>query len=259
MGAAIAFLVPVFTDPDDLVDLALLNAPIVVVMFVLTGALIHRHTDRHLDRTLAWIVEEREPDEREHRQTLNLATHGVKVDAAGWVAHGVLLFCVNGVAYSWGLGAVVGATIWLGAETTCALIYLALERMLRPVTARALEARLTETTVGPGIRDRLAWAWALGTGVPLLGVLVVGTVGLTKSDVDIEYVGAAVLFLSLVAYGAGAAATALRGEGDRGSGDLRPDRADEGASAATSTCASRWTTAARSACSRPASTGWPRA
>ena len=207
VAAAIAFLVPVFTDPDDLVGLALLNAPIVIVMFVLTGALIHRHTSRHLDHTLAWIVEEREPDELEHRQTLNLATHGLKVDAAGWVAHGVLLFGVNAIAYSWGLAAVVGGTIWLGAETACALIYLALERMLRPVTARALEARLTETTVGPSIRDRLAWAWALGTGVPLLGVLVVGTVGLTKSDVDIEYVGAAVLFLSLVAYGAGAAAT----------------------------------------------------
>ena len=31
----------------------------------------------------------------------------------------------------------------------------------------------------------------LGTGVPLLGVLVVGVVGLTKPDVDTEYVAAA--------------------------------------------------------------------
>jgi adenylate cyclase len=207
VAGSIGFLIPVFIDPDDLFQLALLNAPLIVVVFVAIGLGIAHHTKRHLADTLAWLVEGREPDEREHRQTLNLAIQGVKVDAAAWVIPAVLFSALNAAAHSWGLAAVVGATIWLGAETTCALVYLALERALRPVTARALECRLTEATVGPGVRDRLAWAWALGTGVPLIGVLVVGTVGLTKSDVDVEYVGAAVVFLGMVATGAGVFAT----------------------------------------------------
>jgi adenylate cyclase len=102
---------------------------------------------------------------------------------------------------------VVAATIWLGGETMCALIYLASERILRPVTARALAVRPTDETVAPGVRGRLTMAWALGTGVPLLGVLVVATVGLTKSGVGTEYVAAAVVFLGALATFAGLLAT----------------------------------------------------
>ena len=101
----------------------------------------------------------------------------------------------------------VAATIWCGGETTCALLYLASERILRPVTARALAVRRAEANVAPSVRERLAWAWALGTCVPLFGVFVVAVVGVTESDVDTEYLSAAVLFLGLVALGAGLLAT----------------------------------------------------
>ena len=49
------------------------------------------------------------------------------------------------------------------------------------MTALALAERLPERTVGPGVRGRLLFAWALGTGVPLLGIVVVGTV---RTDED---------------------------------------------------------------------------
>jgi adenylate cyclase len=111
------------------------------------------------------------------------------------------------VAHSWGLGAVALATVWLGGETTCAIVYLAAERILRPVTARALAARLPSEPASPGVRDRLLFVWALGTGAPLLGVLVLGIVGLTKSDVDAQYLAAAGLFLGVVAMAVGLLAT----------------------------------------------------
>jgi adenylate cyclase len=133
--------------------------------------------------------------------------HGAKVAALGW-AGGVVIFSVlNGFLHSWDFAAVVGATIWLGAETTCALSYLAAERILRPVTERALDARPATGTAAPGVRGRLTGAWLLGTGVPLLGVVVVATVGMAKPGVDIGYVAAAVIFLGLVAMGAGLLAT----------------------------------------------------
>jgi adenylate cyclase len=102
---------------------------------------------------------------------------------------------------------VAGSTVWLGGETTCALLYLVFERVLRPLTARALAARPAAAAVAPGVRLRLVTAWLLGTGVPLLGVLVVGAVGITKPDVDPEYVGAAVVFLGAVASVVGLLAT----------------------------------------------------
>ena len=209
VSASIAFLIPVFIESADVGDFALLNLPVAVVGFIVTGVLIVRTTNADFAEATRWLVEGRDPDKREHRQTLRLALYSAKVDAVGWAASGVILVVLNGIVQSWELAAVVGATMWLGAETTCALQYLSMERALLPITARALESRMTDTNVGPGVRDRLAWAWALGTGVPLIGVMVVGTVGLTKSGVDTAYVGAAVLFLGVVATGVGLLATLI--------------------------------------------------
>ena len=61
--------------------------------------------------------------------------------------------------------------------------------------------------VAPGVRGRLTGAWLLGTGVPLLGVVTVGVAGILRSDVDAEYLAAAVLFLGLVAMASGVVAT----------------------------------------------------
>ena len=115
-----------------------------------------------------------------------------------------------------GLRADVGGHGLAGGETTCALNYLIAERILRPVTALALQARPATGMVAPGVRGRLTGAWLLGTGVPLLGVVTVG-VGRAScaSDVDTEYLAAAVLFLGLVAMASGVVATTVRGQGDR--------------------------------------------
>lgn len=205
--AAIGFLFPIFIDEGDRVELALLNAPLVVSYFVVAGLLITWHSNRHMADTLGWVQQRRLPDEREHRLTLDLAMHGVKIDVIAWLVGGALVTALNGVAHSWEFALVVAATMWLGTETTFALIYLMSERILRPVTALALGARPVSRATAPGVRQRLVMAWALGTGAPLVGVLVVGAVGLTKPDVEPEYVGAAVVFLGAVACVAGVLVT----------------------------------------------------
>lgn len=204
---SIGFLIPIFGEPDDRITLAVLNAPVVVAYFVVASFASTRLAHRHLDDTLRWLVEDREPDQREHRQTLGLATQGVKLTAVMWAVGGALFFVLNAATYSWEFAAAALATIWLGGETACAFDYLLSERILRPVTARALAARLPDGPVALGVRRRFVMAWSLGTGVPLLGVLVVATVGLTKPDVDIEYLAPAVLFLGVVASVAGFLAT----------------------------------------------------
>jgi adenylate cyclase len=205
--AVIGFLIPIFGDPEDHLRIALINLPFMTAYFVVAGLVITAMTNRRLDQAFGWLVEERPPDEQEHRLTLGYGAYAVKVAAIAWIIGGVMVLALNAVAYSPGLAAVMGATIWLGGETTCAILYLIQERNLRLVTARALAERPPSRAVMPGVRDRLLFVWALGTGVPLLGVLVVGVVGLTKPDVDTEYVAAAVLFLGVVASAAGLLAT----------------------------------------------------
>jgi adenylate cyclase len=203
----IGFLIPVFTAASERDDLALLNGPAVLAYFLVSGYLCRHYLDVQYARFTAWIDEGRAPEREEHRATLRLALVGVKVAALAWFGGVVLFTLLNGFGHSWGFALVVGATIWLGAETTCAISYLAAERILRPITAAALEAGTPGRMVAPGVRGRLAGAWLLGTGVPLLGVVVVGATGILRSGTSTEYVASAVVFLGLVAMGAGLLAT----------------------------------------------------
>jgi len=185
------------------------NAPVIVAYLVAAGWLTKRVRGRHVAETLRWLTEDRPPDEHEHRLTLGLAAYQVKRDALLWTLAAVIFALLNGLLFSWGLAAIVAGTIWFGGETTCALGYLLYERALRPFTARALAARPVDATVAPGVRPRLAMAWLLGTGVPLVGLFVLGAVGAVGSAHHSHYLGAAVLFLAIVASCTGFLATVL--------------------------------------------------
>jgi adenylate cyclase len=187
------------------------NGPVIFAYLLVSAVAYTRIRRRHLDQALKWLEEDRVPDEREHRMTLGLALYFVKLDALGWSLAAVFFAVFNGLVFSWGLAAVVAATIWFGGETTCALGYLLYERRLRPVIARALATRATGGMVAPGVRLRLGMAWLLGTGVPLIGVTVFGVIAafVKLSPARVQYVGAAVLFLAVVATCTGFLATVL--------------------------------------------------
>ena len=204
---SVGFLIPIFIDPGERTELALLNAPLLVLYGLVAGLASMRYWQRHFDARTRWLVEGREPDEDEHRLTLRMAGDAARITGVTWGLAGALFFVLDTAAHSWEFGAVVLATVWLGGETASALDYLLSERILRPITARALAARLPDGPVAPGVRRRLAMAWSLGTGVPLFGVLVVAVAGVAKPDVDTEYVAAAVLFLGVVALAVGLLAT----------------------------------------------------
>ena len=255
---AIGFLIPVFIDPGERGDLALLNAPLIVLYVVVVGGLLTRHAARHLARTLAWVEEGREPDEDEHRQTLGLANYALRLYGAAWLVAGALFSLLNGLEQGWAFAAVVAGTIWLGGETTCALDYLVTEHVLRPVTALALAARQPDDAVAPGVRARLLTAWALGTGAPLVGVLVVGVVGVTRSRASTPSTSPRPWSSSSWWRSPPACSPPCWRRGRSPTPSRRCARGSRGSSAAS--CRRAWpsTTAARSASSRPASTGWPR-
>src|SRR5579884_1969636 len=197
--AAVGFFIPLVVNAGDATKIGLVNGPLVAVSVVVIGLIRRRVFLRHIRRALGWLGEERAPTAQEHRLTLRLAAYCVKGDATGWVIGAVVFPILNGIIFSWALAAVIAATIWLGGETTSAVSYLLHERALRPITARALAALPTGPAVHPGVRLRLAMAWLLGTGVPLVGLFVLGIVGAFGSPHHSKYVGAAVLFLAIVA------------------------------------------------------------
>ncbi len=72
----------------------------------------------------------------------------------------------------------------LGGMTTSAVAYLISERLLRPVVARALRERPPERPVTAGIVPRSLAAWALGSGVPVFGLVLVAIASLADFDVN---------------------------------------------------------------------------
>jgi adenylate cyclase len=205
----VGFLLPVFLE-DVTATTGLWQLPFLVVGFVIAGLLLGSNSRRSQRLALAWVAEGREPDEREHRLTLRLAYSEVLATGFVWLVGSVVFGLLYGLTESSpGFGAIVIAAGWLGGETTCALYYLLLERALRPLTALALVARLPDQPAAPGVTNRLLFAWSLGTGVPILGIVVVGVAGLTNTAANPDYVAAACIFLGVVASAVGLLATKI--------------------------------------------------
>ena len=122
---------------------------------------------------------------------------------------GGLIGGVINLDYGLDTAVLIATAVWLGGDTTSALSYLVSERTMRPITALALAARPADRTYAPSVRDRLLFAWSLGTAVPVMSVLVVGIVGLTKAGVDHDAVAAACVFLGGVALAVGLLATLI--------------------------------------------------
>ncbi|GAA1215866.1 adenylate/guanylate cyclase domain-containing protein [Pseudonocardia alaniniphila] len=117
----------------------------------------------------------------------HLVLHGplrlVTVSAVLWGV-AAALFVVLNAGWSLRLAASVGETIVLGGITTCALSYLLSERILRPTAARVLAAHPPRRRVLPGVVVRALLFWALGTAVPVVGLLLSAVSALAYGDVS---------------------------------------------------------------------------
>ena len=144
-----------------------------------------------------WVRDGREPNAEERAAVLNAPLHCAWMSAGLWAGAALLFGAINlnhGVQ-----GALhVACTILMGGITTCAVGYLLVERLQRPVTALALAAGPITTPRWPGVEGRMVLAWVSATGVPLLGVLMVAFDGMTGNAPD-EHVVRATLVLTAVA------------------------------------------------------------
>jgi adenylate cyclase len=100
-----------------------------------------------------------------------------------WTVAAVLFTFVN-LQFGPRLGTQVGETILLGGIATCALVYLLTERILRQTTAEVLREIPSARRKLPGILTRSVVFWALGTGVPIVGLMLAGAEELVYRDIS---------------------------------------------------------------------------
>ncbi|WP_182347313.1 adenylate/guanylate cyclase domain-containing protein [Tomitella gaofuii] len=89
-----------------------------------------------------------------------------------WVVCGLPVVW-QGANISAGMGSVVTLAVLLGGVASAALTYFEAERFLRPATTALLDGTILAQVFTPGVRQRILTAWLLGTGLPVLGVLMV--------------------------------------------------------------------------------------
>ncbi|GAA4130936.1 adenylate/guanylate cyclase domain-containing protein [Actinomadura keratinilytica] len=108
--------------------------------------------------------------------------------AAGWFLLDLFLFTGR-------LAAKVGLTCLLGALTTCTIVYLLSERLLRPAAALVLASEPPRGLRLPGVTMRVMLAWALGTAVPILGLICVAVAALVAPGIGTAQLAVTVLGL----------------------------------------------------------------
>jgi adenylate cyclase len=207
-GAVVVFifltLVLPVRHPPPVRDVFLLNGPVFLV-FGIAATLFARRWGRSLyDARLQWIRENRTPSLEEQRRTLRNSVAQLQVTVVIW-GLGAMLFGLLNLHFSAEIaGRVVGGIV-MGGLVTGAISYLAGERVQRPIIARALEAGVPERPVGPGVVVRTVLAWALATGVPVVGITWIAA-GVIHGDTPTGNATAwSIIFLAAVALVIGAA------------------------------------------------------
>jgi adenylate cyclase len=198
IGAAIVFAIASWLFPyppvDDPGTARIANVIALGAFFLVVTPLGVRWGRRRLEDARAWLEEDRAPTAEERRLVLRSPRRIVTVHLVIW-SLAAITFGVLNATFSFELGQRALITIALGGLTTCAFVYLLAERQLRPAAARALAAGVGEGRLAPGVKTRALLAWALGTGVPILGLILVALSTLTQEDYNADELAVVVLSL----------------------------------------------------------------
>jgi adenylate cyclase len=159
---------------------------------------------------LSWLAEDRRPTPEERQLTLEFPIRGFARMGPLWLG-AALVFGVLNAFSSPALGVIVGLTIALGGMTTCTVVVLWAERLTRDVLSLALERGVPEEPVGPGVAARISLAWALASGIVLLGLVLLSAVVLLGADVSAERLALTALVLAAVGLSVGLLAVVLAG------------------------------------------------
>ena len=195
-------------DPHHPAAAALTGSLRLAAFLALTLPIARVWRERRSRMLWGWLAEERAPEPWERDLVLREPLREIAVPAAIWLLAAVVADVLYGAGSLHELVHVT-LTIALGGVTTCALIYLLVERTLRPLTARALALQPAERPIGPRVPTRLITAWALASGVPLLGVAMLGVRGLGGDFAKPSSLAAAVLILASAGLVAGSVAIVL--------------------------------------------------
>ncbi|WP_141585973.1 adenylate/guanylate cyclase domain-containing protein [Actinomadura sp. WMMA1423] len=154
--------------------------------------------ERFFRRVRRMVERHDEPDRHERSlllygplrlMALHLTLWGI--GTVGWV--------VINAPFSGLLAVKLGLTSLLGGLTTCTVVYLLTERLLRRAVTTALRSEMPRRTGLPGVVARSVLAWGLGTAVPILGLITLAVGSFLIARITVREFAVAVLALGGIA------------------------------------------------------------
>src|SRR5258705_7298217 len=201
LGIAIALLlvtivipVPsVFTDAPMWVTFV--AAPAYIALALVLGTF---WITRHTVRALRWAIEERKPTHEDQLNTFLAPWRVAKAHLILWGVGTALLTTLYGLQDTRFIPRFlfVGSFAGVIVATAC---YLTTEFALRPVAAQALEAGPPPRRLSAGIMGRTMTVWLLGSGVPMVGIVVTGVFALSLQNLTETQFAVAVMIIAVLA------------------------------------------------------------
>src|SRR6476659_7076642 len=167
----VSWVIPV-PDLDDDQKIRLVNLIVLgtYLLFAVSTGVIQ--SVRDINPVRRWLLADRPPTADEQALALLGPSRLLKRLLIRW-GLGVVIFTILNAAIEPNLALVVAIAGIFAGLGTCAFSYLVAERAMREVARRALEDGPREHPAVPGVTARVMWAWAISTGTPVLGVVLI--------------------------------------------------------------------------------------
>src|SRR3954454_5508620 len=144
----------------------------VALYTIACGVTSYRRAAPVFEHMRTWLGETRGPTPEERRAVLRLPVLFARMTVLRW-ALAVPVFALPLLWVSPDFALDVVTTIVLAGISTAAAVYLAIERLLRPAFALALDPSAPPEARSLGIGPRLLLTWLLCSGVPILMVALI--------------------------------------------------------------------------------------
>ncbi|ADG77422.1 Adenylate/guanylate cyclase with integral membrane sensor OS=Tsukamurella paurometabola (strain ATCC 8368 / DSM / CCUG 35730 / CIP 100753 / JCM 10117 /KCTC 9821 / NBRC 16120 / NCIMB 702349 / NCTC 13040) OX=521096 GN=Tpau_0786 PE=3 SV=1 [Tsukamurella paurometabola] len=131
-------------------------------------------------QSLRWSIRREEPTAAQAKAALTAPWRLTALQAVLW-AGGTVIMTVGYGSIDPELIPKIALVTGLSGVVVCAISYQITEFALRPAAAQALEAGFRAPRRGR-LRMRAATAWAIGSGVPILGIVLVAAFGTFRDD-----------------------------------------------------------------------------
>jgi adenylate cyclase len=125
-------------------------------------------------RTVMWFAAGREPTVADARRTLRLPADVARVSGTLWLIGAIVIGGAIGLVGPFSLAATTFFTVLLGGILTAGVTYLGVERAARSILSTALQVVSSHEALSVTVLTRLLITWAVASGVPLLGLLLMG-------------------------------------------------------------------------------------